>query len=141
MLKQAAASPLRKIMDFILFDEVRLLELFSALSLLAWAKVLLTGPDTLTLARGFGPIEATVSAYFFGAIVLLQTWTMFDRSRHRLDLRFAAMALSSGAWTVIAWELWRAGMPPTVNLNYSMLAAACAASGIWLGWKSTSYLS
>lgn len=49
--------------------------------------------------------------------------------------------IAAGAWTVIAWNFWEAGISTTANLNYTLLAGACAISGAFLAWKSTSYQS
>lgn len=134
---------LAKFFRFLFFDEVRLLEVFSALNLLAWAEVLLTAPELLRdgAYRGFSNVEAVVWAYCFGAIALGQIVAMIIRRWHPLEFRFAAMAFAAGAWTVIAWNFWETGISTTANLNYTLLAGACAISGAFLAWKSTSYQS
>lgn len=139
MLKDLLANFFR----FLFFDEVRLLEVFSALNLLAWAEVLLTAPELLRdgAYRGFSNVEAVVWAYCFGAIALGQIAAMTIRRWHPLEFRFAAMAFAAGAWTVIAWNFWETGISTTANLNYTLLAGACAISGAFLAWKSTSYQS
>ena len=98
---------LTKFFRFLLFDEVRLLEVFSALNLLAWFEVLLTAPELLHdgAYRGFSNVEAVVWAYCFGTIALGQIVAMIVWRWHPLDLRFAAMAFAAGAWTVIAWNV------------------------------------
>lgn len=134
---------LARFFRFLFFDEVRLLEVFSALNLLAWAEVLLTAPELLRdgAYRGFSNVEAVVWAYCFGAIALGQIGAMIIRRWHPLEFRFGAMAFAAGAWSVIAWNFWETGISTTANLNYTLLAGACAISGAFLAWKSTSYQS
>ena len=128
---------------YIFYDEVRLFELFSALNLLAWAKVLIVQPGLLNteVYRSFSVIEATVWAYCFGVIALAQIAATLIKCWYPVELRFVAMALCSGAWTTVAWNFWQSSISTTANLNYTLLALGCAISGAFLGWKTTSYQS
>jgi len=143
MLREGVSKAFRKVLDLVFFDEVRLLELFSALNLLAWCKVLLTTPELLEVGayRGFSGTEAIVWAYAFGAIGLAQLGAMLVRRFYPLELRFVALAFAAGAWTIIAWNFRVGDTITTANLNYSLLAGACAISGAFLAWKTSSFQS
>lgn len=131
---------MKQAVRFTIHDEVRLLELFSALNLFAWAKFFGANPDILQRDsyRGFGGESATFWMWCFGLISLIQAASLLNDRWHALEGRFLASALAAGAWTVVAWNFWSTGISTTANLNYSLLALACAISGVWLGWKTTS---
>ncbi|KPU84427.1 hypothetical protein JI58_03915 [Marinosulfonomonas sp. PRT-SC04] len=131
------------LLRFLFFDEVRLLELFSALNLIAWAKVLFGQPDLFQnpAYQGFHNLDALVWAYLFGATALLQIGAMLIRCWYSLEIRFVAMAFAAGAWAVIALNFWQSALSTTAELNYAILAVACGLSGAFLGWKTTSYQS
>ena len=134
---------IRRCVSFCFYDEVRLLEVFSVLNLLAWSELLLAAPTLLQggAYKGFGHMEAAGWSYCFGGIAFVQIAAMLNRRLYPLEGRFIAMALSSGAWTVIACNFWGTEFSTTANLNYSLLAGACAISGAWLAWKTTSFQS
>ncbi len=140
MLGDLSKRLLGRVAAFVFHDEVRLFEIFSMLNLFAWAKVLLVQPDLLQHGayRGFDAVSAILWAYFFGSVATLHLIAMLNHRRHRMELRFVAMALAAGSWTVIAWNFWAASLSTTANLNYTILALACAVSGAYLAWKSTS---
>ncbi|KPN64270.1 hypothetical protein SAMN04488527_101273 [Aliiroseovarius crassostreae] len=140
MAGEALKPLLRRLAAFVFYDEVRLFEIFSMLNLFAWAKVLLLQPELLhnEAYRGFDAVAAVLWAYFFGGVAMLQIIAMLNRRRYRMELRFVAMALAAGSWSVIAWNFWATSLSTTANLNYTILALACAVSGSYLAWKSTS---
>ncbi|WP_224825610.1 hypothetical protein [Cognatishimia sp. MH4019] len=143
MLKDRLKALLDAFVAFNFRDEVRLVELFSALNLLAWSNFFATTPDILARDSyaGFGGEEPIFWACCFGIIGAAQVVAMVIRWRHAIEVRFCAFAFAAGAWTVIAWNFWSTGVLTTANLNYSLLAGACAISGSWLAWKTTSYQS
>ncbi len=132
-------SPLRSAVRFMLHDEVRIFEVFSALNLLAWSWALWWHPAMLSRPsyEGFQAAPSTVWAcisFFAGA---LQLAAMVLRHRHIARMRFPAMAIAAGVWTVIAFHFW-SGPPSTATINYTLIAIGCAVSGVFLGWKPTS---
>lgn len=130
---------------FLFFDEVRLLELFSALNLIAWAELLLGSPEIFAggsgAYRAFAGASAIYYGYGFGAVALLQLLSTFMVTRFAYEVRLIAMSFAAGAWSVVAVNFWTSGVSTTANLNYTLLALACAASGAFLGWKNTSFQS
>lgn len=131
------------IAQFLLFDEVRLLELYSALNLLAWAQLMLAIPDAFHSGAysGFDSMSPGQWAALFSAVAGIQVFATLRMSYWFYELRLLGMALAAGAWTVVAVNFWRAEFATTANWNYTLLALACAISGGFLGWKNTSYHS
>lgn len=131
--------PVQSALRFMLHDEVRIFEAFSAVNLLAWSWALwrhpgiLAGPAYQAFHSAPPPIWAVV-AFTAGA---LQIAAMVLRHRRVVRLRFPAMAVAAGVWTVIAVHFW-SGPPSTATINYTLIAIGCAVSGVFLGWKPTS---
>lgn len=127
---------------FVLHDEVRIFEVFSALNLLAWSWALWLYPGILA-RPSYEAFQAAPSglwaciALFSG---MLQVLAMILRHRHVARLRFPAMAIAAGVWTVIAMHFW-AGPFSTSTINYTLIAIGCAVSGVFLGWKPYSKTS
>lgn len=126
--------------NFLFADPVRLIELFSALNLLAWARLLWSSPSVLSrdtyaafLSLGIGTwISLLVT------IAVCQIVPMVWRFRHAANLRFLAMSAASGAWLVIASNFISSDVSTTAEANYLLLSLICMASGAWLGWTSRS---
>lgn len=128
---------------FVLFDEIRLLELYSALNLLAWAHMMFAVPAAFTggAYSGFDSLLPFQWALIFTAIAFAQIFATVRLGFWFYEMRLLTMALASGAWTVVAVNFWRADFATTANWNYTLLALACAISGGFIGWKNTSYHS
>lgn len=143
MLRSCISSSFHKLTAYLFRDEVRLFELFSALNLLAWAELFAQTPGILQRDsyQGFGSLPAHVWVYGFAGIAMAQLASTVLRHRFAIELRFGAMAFAAGAWTVVAVNFWISGVSTTANFNYSLLVCACAISGAFLAWKSTSYQS
>ncbi|MDO5631119.1 MAG: hypothetical protein Q4G22_04705 [Paracoccus sp. (in: a-proteobacteria)] len=131
--------PVQGLVRFMLHDEVRIFEVFSALNLLAWAWMLWLHPEILARASYQGFITAAPPVWAVIAFVIgaMQIAAMVLRHHHVARLRFPAMALAAGIWTVIAVHFW-AGPPSTAAVNYTLIALGAAISGVYLGWKPTS---
>lgn len=131
--------PLRSLVRFLLHDEVRIFEVFSAVNLLAWAVLLWKHPAIFARPdyAGFDIAPPSVWSAVAWIAGLLQLAAMLLRHAHIARLRFPAMALAAGAWTVIACHFW-SGPLSTASVNYTLIAVGCAVSGVYLGWKPTS---
>lgn len=133
----------RRAIGFLFYDQVRVLEIYSALNLLAWAAVLGGDPAFFGHAAyaGFDALAADVWARVFGAAAIVQIAAMLIRWSMQAEARFVAMAFAAGAWSVIAHNFWQAGAATTADMTYGLLAVICAISGVWLAWQTTSYQS
>lgn len=144
---KAITSRLRRFwiatLRFVFHDEVRLLEIFSALNLLAWADLLNFSPEVLTLEayRGFDGVNASVWAGLFACVGAWQIGCMIPAFGARRVHRFIGLAFAAGAWAVITLNFWKGGVATTANFNYFILALGCAVSGAWLAWTTNSYNS
>uniref|UniRef100_UPI004048C4CE hypothetical protein n=1 Tax=Yoonia sp. TaxID=2212373 RepID=UPI004048C4CE len=129
----------KRFYGFVLYDHVRPVELFSALNLLAWSKVLITDP--LVLARDsyqtFQSLPATVWAAIFSAAALLQMTGIFLRHAHTNEVRFIGMALAAGCWAAITVNFVASDVSTTAPANYALLTLMTAISGGFLGWKTS----
>lgn len=123
---------------FLFRDQVRLLELFSAVNLIAWAGLMLARPGLVQRDsyRSFEALDARVWAVVFLGIAIVQLIGLFERLSHTANVRFLGMSLASGAWAVIAANFLNSGVSTTAITNYGMLAVLCALAGVFLGWKS-----
>lgn len=139
MLSKGLMRPVRVALRFMLHDEVRIFEVFSALNLLAWAWALWRYPEILTQPsyEAFATAEPPVWAFVALLVGVLQVAALVVAHRYAAHMRFPAMALAAGVWTVIAVHFW-SGPPSTGAINYTLLALGAATSGIYLGWKPTS---
>ena len=121
-------------------DKVRLIELFSALNLLAWAKVLHETP--LLFARDsyrtFDSVGQPAWLFIFFVVAVVQLAGVLMYWRHVHEVRFLGFALASGAWSAVAMSFIISGVSTTAELNYSLLAIACMISGAFVGWKKRS---
>ncbi|WP_182085208.1 hypothetical protein [Aureimonas sp. ME7] len=127
-----------KAFAFLFSDPVRPLEVFSAAALASWAIFLLNVPEAL-LRDTFSAFDALPAIWWsvlMAAIVLVQIWAMLPDVRASGFLRFVAMALAAGTWTIVALNFWRAATLSTGAGVYSMLALVTTLAGIWLGWVS-----
>lgn len=119
-------------------DQARLVEVFSALNLLAWAHLLwsrpeLVGRDSYAAFQGLG---STVWAFLLFSIAAVQLAPIVWQFRHAANLRFVAMAAASGAWFMIAANFISTGVSTTAGANYLLLSLVCMVSGVWLAWMS-----
>lgn len=139
MLYKDLPRPMQLVLRFMLHDEVRIFEVFSALNLLAWSWALWLYPEILTRPsyEAFATADPPVWAFVALVAGVLQVAALVMRRRYAAYLRFPAMALAAGVWTVIAVHFW-SGPPSTGAINYTLLALGAATSGIYLGWKPTS---
>ena len=139
MMIENAKTSLGKLFAVIFYDEVRLIELFSALNLLAWVKVLYSTPllferDTY---RTFSGLDQTTWMLIFGLISVWQLAGVFLRWSHGHEVRFLGLALASGAWMSVALSFYVSSISTTAHLNYLLLALACMISGAFVGWRQT----
>ncbi|MGR3484051.1 MAG: hypothetical protein ACU0BF_01790 [Paracoccaceae bacterium] len=131
----------RNLFDLLFHDQFRLVELFSGLNLLAWAKVMLTDPAILArnpTYAAFLALSPQVWAAIFVAVATLQLTGAASRHRWTGEHRFVAMGCAAGAWSAITAAFVQGGVSTTATLNYGLLALICIVSGVALGWKSSS---
>ncbi len=121
--------------DAFLLDHARPFEWINLLMLSAWFQFLITHPDDFGGPRypAFKSLSPTVWASIIGVIVVSQLFAM-HRSRHAALIRFAAMTLATGIWTIIALSFWgQANTAPLSARENTVLALAAAATAIYLG--------
>lgn len=121
-----------------LYDQARPVELLSVLAMSGWAQLLLTSPEILNREgyRGFAALNGASWTVIMAAVAAIQLVVMFKPvGRVWQEMRFGAMAMSSGLWTVIASNFWISGISSTANLTYSSIAFVTALTGVYLGWK------
>ncbi len=132
-------SPIRSVLRFMLHDEVRIFEVYSALNLLAWSWALARHPEILGRPsyEGFQSAPPSIWAAVTFVAGVMQIAAMALRHRRITRLRFPAMAIAAGVWTVIAIHFW-SGPISTGTINYTLVAIGSAVSGVFLGWKPIS---
>jgi len=134
------ASLFKRAFGVVFLDNVRLLEIMSALNLIQWARILLTEPHLLERDNyaGFQNLGAAPWAVLLLTVSALQIVPMLMEFRHAATVRFAAMCFAGGAWLVIALNFIGSGTSTTAEYNYLLLSTLCLISGAYLGWKSSS---
>lgn len=125
-------------LDHLFADHVRLVELFSALNLAAWAWLLLWHPDVLERDTyvSFRPMGAVIWAAILAAVSLFQLIAILLSRRLRVLLRILAMSAAAGVWFVIGLGFVTSGIVTTADANYLLLSLICMLSGLYLGWTS-----
>ena len=132
-----------RLFSFLLHDEVRLVEVFSALNLLAWAWAIYSQP--LLLDRDsyqtFQNLSAGTWTLIFAVAGAVQIIGMIAWHRRAPELRFVAMALAVGCWATITANFMAGSISTTATANYELLTFVTAISGGFLGWKTSSSAS
>lgn len=115
-----------------------MLELFSAINLLAWVQVLFSTPTLFEREgyRSFDSMPQGIWASIFVAIAILQLLGVFLHWSHTDELRFFGFAFAAGAWSAVALSFLVRDVSSTAEMNYVLLALGCMISGAFLGWKS-----
>lgn len=124
---------------YLFSDPLRLIEIFSAWNLLAWAFVFWTTPDLLTRDSyaTFQSLGAPLWIAIFLLAGLLQATAMILRHRFVNEQRFIAMALAAGCWAAVTVNFWSTGVLTTAGANYFGLTVVTALVGGFLGWKTS----
>lgn len=137
-----SATMLELIFGRVLFrDPARPIEILSLLGLAGWCIFLVSFPNLLAEResyRAFSALAPHVWALMFGFVALLQLATIVLRfsPRVKAEIRFAAMALSAGMWTVVAVAFWTSGIFSTAHWTYTSIALLCSLTGMYLGWAA-----
>lgn len=128
-----------KAFRLVFFDEVRLIELFSALNLMAWVILLYETPMLFERDsyRAFDALSQTTWMVAFALISMCQLSGIFLRWSHAHELRFAGLAMASGAWATVAVSFIVSNVSTTAEANYILLATACMISGAFVGWRKS----
>ena len=128
---------LNPLFQFLFIDQVRLVELFSGLNLLAWASLILGRPEVLQRDSyvAFSALPASAWVVIFGVSGLFQLCVTFWNSEYRTEMRFFAMFFATSCWALIALSFVASGVGQTATMNYLLLTISCAMSGGFLAWK------
>lgn len=129
-----------RILQFLFHDQARLVEMVSALNLVAWAHVIHRAPELLdrTSYAMFQSLPPAAWVAIFGLAGAAQLWGMVARHRFAAEHRFLAMAQAAGCWTLIAVNFTLNTTASTAVASYALLALATALAGGFLGWKTSS---
>ncbi len=121
-------------------DAARPVEWISLLALAGWAQFLIEAPQVLLRDSytAFRVLPAWLWALVMGLVVAVQLAAMLPVTKGREWLRFVAMALAAGLWTVIAINFWNGVAITTGTRTYSAIALIASLTGVWLGWTRSS---
>ena len=128
--------PFRRLMAFVFHDPVRPLELVYLAALCGWSALMIAKPELLALDN-FSSLRVLPSklwAVVMGAIAIVQIAAMFRQEAPAATMRFVAMSLCSGIWTLVAVGFWTSQLISFGAPIYTAFAVLSALSGIWLGW-------
>lgn len=125
----------RTIADVFGRDLARPIEWLSLLLLAGWLQFLLTQPDVFQSPRygAFAGVSPWVWSTVIASILVAQLVALRP-SRHAPTIRFVAMALATGIWTVIALSFW-SGSYPILARTHSVIAFAVIVTAIYLGLR------
>lgn len=129
---------LSKLLGFVFFDPVRVVEVVSAVTLAGWAGLLITNPEFLVRETfsAFSALPAWAWSILMAGTAVIQFFAMVAKIKARPWLRFVAMALAAGIWTIVAFNFWRGDELSTGTAVYTPVAVVSILAGIWLGWAS-----
>lgn len=128
---------LRQAFCFLLHDQVRMIELFSALNLLAWAAMFASQSQVLP-QQTFQSLPASTWFTIFVCAAVLQLSGLANWYRKVGEVRFIAMSFATGCWAAITVSFLVDAMSMAVSVNYALLTIATAIAGGFLGWKTSS---
>jgi hypothetical protein len=128
-----------RLVGFLFSDPTRLIDIFSAWNLLAWAAVFWTNPDLLERDSyaTFQSLGAVPWAITFLIVGIMQASALFGWHRHIAEQRFIAMALATGCWAAVTVNFMSTGVLTTAGANYIGLTFVTALVGGFLGWKTS----
>lgn len=132
--------PVAAIAAIIFRDPARPVEWISLLALAGWAQFLFETPQVLLRDSytAFRALPAWAWAAIMASVVIVQLAAMLPVTRGREWLRFLAMALAAGLWTIVAINFWLGDAITTGARTYSALALMTSLTGVWLGWTRSS---
>ena len=121
-----------------LCDPARPVEWISLLALAGWAQFLTEAPEVLLRDSytAFDALPARGWALLMAVVVIVQLAAMLPVTRGRATLRFVAMALAAGLWSVITINFWNGQAITTGARTYTAIALMTAFTGVYLGWAS-----
>ncbi|MBZ9678912.1 hypothetical protein [Mesorhizobium sp. ES1-1] len=129
-------STLQSVISELFFrDHARPVEWINLLTLSAWLQFLITRAADFAGPRypAFAALSPTVWALVIAAIVAAQLVAMWPTAKSSF-IRFGAMTMAAGMWTVIAISFWvQADTAPISARTNTVLAIAAAVSSIYLG--------
>ena len=116
-------------------DPARPVEFIAVAGLGGWTVFLAFHPETLSRAAfsGFAALPVIGWQILMGLTALTQFAVIVAPVPGRAVLRFAAMTLASGLWTVVAFNFWGGLQLSTGAGMYTAIAAISALTGVWLG--------
>lgn len=130
------ASLIPRIEAFFFPDRVRVIELLSAFSLIAWAMLFAAHPDVLdrSINTSFRALGANTWVAITGMVGLGQVAAVLFALSVRPHARIVVMALASGVWFAIGSGVASSGEPDIAPAISFLLSLLCALSGGYLGW-------
>lgn len=135
---------IRAYVSVFLFDPARPVEMLSLIGMLGWCWFLFFHPEAFERP---GYVTFNILGAHGWAIIMVmvagaQVAALFKPTGHFWhEIRFAAMAAAAGVWSAVAVHFWANESISTADTTYTAIAIVTALTGIYLGWKSTSYSS
>ena len=118
-------------------DPARPVEWLSLLGLAGWAQFLAGDPEVLLRDSytAFNFLPAWGWVLLMAGVVVVHLAAMVPVTRERATLRFVAMAIAAGLWTIVALSFWNGQAITTGARMYTAIAFLTAMTGVWLGWN------
>ena len=127
----------RAIADIFGRDHARPIEWLSLLLLAVWLQFLVSQPEIFSLPRyaAFASLPTWGWASIIGGILAAQLAALWP-SPHAATLRFIAMTLATGIWTVIALSFWSTvSTTPIMARTHTVIAIAVIVTAVYLGLR------
>ncbi len=117
-------------------DLARPMEWLSLLLLAGWLQFIVTQPEVFALPR-YEAFSALPPAAWAGiiAVVLVAQLFALKPTRHAMSIRFVAMALATGIWTIIALTFASSATSPLMAREHGVIALAAFVTAVYLGLK------
>ncbi|MBP0439451.1 hypothetical protein [Tianweitania sediminis] len=117
-------------------DLARPIELTSLVMLLGWLQFLVTKPEIFSLPRyaSFSSLPPYGWALIIAGIIAAQLVAL-GPIRGSTMIRFVAMMLATGIWTIIAISFWAADTSPLTARSHTAFALSIIVTAVYLGLK------
>jgi hypothetical protein len=115
-------------------DQARPIEWLSLAALAGWLQFLLSHPAEFASPRysAFSSLPPMVWATVVAGVIVAQLIAM-PSWRYSAIIRFVAMTLAAGLWTVIALSFWSSDSAPISARTFTVIALASAVTAVHLG--------
>lgn len=117
-------------------DRSRLIEVYSALNMIAWAHILWLHPDLVERDTyvGFRSLGASNWSIVMILIASCQLVAIGVQFRFAVGVRIASICAACGVWFVVALNFRSSDVISTADANYLLLSLTCMATGAYIAW-------